>query len=278
MHRIISLLSYSLLCLVWWGCPPDPEPPAPQRPRFVPRSSDTARIEQGIRPVPGQNAIRLEWFRNPERDIAGYRIFRTAEVARDTAVPINFQLLREIPLGSQEPLGLPDTVFIDATVQPDVEYFYQVEAYTRRGARSERSLPERYRLAQRVNPLSPIGILRLSRRDTTIQFEWRKPPLVSGFYVLKIYEFRGFDTFFEEDCVAILYDGSSFFDRDTVSINFGQAYQAPSPARRFTNGLRVFKRLENGVEYRWQVQAFPEDINRAYGAVSELLGFRVLIN
>ncbi|PIO47745.1 MAG: hypothetical protein CMR00_08615 [[Chlorobium] sp. 445] len=272
---LIGAVAMSLLLL---GCPPDPEPPAPRRPQFVPKSSDTAKVERGIRPVPGQNAIRLEWFRNTERDLAGYRVFRTSEVAQDTTLPINFRLLREIPLGSQEAIGLPDTVFIDAAAVPDVQYYYQIEAYTRRGARSERSVPESFRLATRVEPRTPIGQLVFSRSDTTIYFEWGKPSFASGFYVLKLYEFRGFDTFFEEDCVAILYDGSSFRDRDTVSINFGQVFQAPSPVRRIPNGLRVFKRLESGVQYRWQVQAFPEDIDRRYGTASELLGFRVSIN
>jgi hypothetical protein len=269
----VMMLSAGLL-----SCVPDPELPQPRRPQFVPKSSDTARVERGIRAVPGQNAIRLEWFRNPERDLAGYRIFRTNEVATDTALPINFRLLREIPLGSQEAVGLPDTVFIDANVVPDVQYFYQVEAYTRRGARSERSLPETFRLATRVNPRTPIGQLVFSRQDTTIRFEWGKPPFVSGFYVLKLYEFRGFDTFLEDDCVAMVYDGSSFRDTDTVRINFGQVFQAQSPVRRLPNGLRVFRRLENGVQYRWQVQAFPEDIDRRYGVASEFLEFRVTIN
>ncbi len=240
---------------------------------FINKNSDTARVERGIRAAYGQTAIYLEWQRNTERDLAGYRLFRTTEVIGGT--PVNFRLYRDLPLGSQAPLGIADTVFFDANVVVGTRYYYRLRAYSRSGGESDfADSIVTYQLTQRALLIRPQNITTISRRDSSILFEWRKPLQASGFYALKLYEFNQSEDFEESDCIALAYRQSSFTEIDSLRIDFGRV----SAQLQGGLGTKVFRLMQNGREYRWRVFTLPIGTERFTGASSELAGFRLTVN
>ncbi len=254
------------------NCQP-PVQSTPRKPVFINKNSDTARVERGIRAAYGQTAIYLEWQRNTERDLAGYRLFRTTEVIGGT--PVNFRLYRDLPLGSQAPLGIADTVFFDANVVIGTRYYYRLRAYSRSGGESDfADSIVTYELARRATPVRPSTSVLLSRRDSSITFEWQKPLDASGFYAFKLYLFNENEVFEESDCIAVSYQISSFTTVDTLRINFNRI----NSQLQGETGTRVFRLLESGREYRWRVFTLPIGLERFRGASSELAGFRLTVN
>ena len=71
----------------------------------------------GISPAPAANRISVFWAANPERDVAGYNVFRSTD---PNAPPDTWAKLNRTPLER--------TTFQDDSVQPGVRYYYYLTA------------------------------------------------------------------------------------------------------------------------------------------------------
>jgi fibronectin type 3 domain-containing protein len=82
-------------------------------------------VPAGVVPIPGPDYIALSWKANPERDLAGYKVWRKAEGEAEYA------LLTPDPL-------LANT-FTDTAVEKNKRYEYAISAVDRAGNESPRS-------------------------------------------------------------------------------------------------------------------------------------------
>ncbi|MDX2127483.1 MAG: hypothetical protein SFU91_00425 [Chloroherpetonaceae bacterium] len=261
----VLLVLYYAITLFLTACVEPADPPVPPTPEFIPKSSDTARIETGIRPAYGRDGIYIEWKNINSRDISGYRVFRTVDTLGGR--PVNFRLLREIPIGTQVIGG--DTTFLDTQVGLDTAYYYQVASYSRFGTQSNLSTTESYRLTRRPSLLGPKNVIDLPS-DSIITFFWNKPNVSSGYYVIKVYEFNGSENFIEEECMAVGYQKSTFLFTDSLRIDFRTIRTQLS----FDEGIRVFKKIQSGNrQYRWRVFLYPRGRELNFGSASEALPF-----
>ncbi len=83
---------------------------------------------KGLSPAPANNRISIFWAANPERDVAGYNIFRTTDpnLPKDKWSKLNRTLLVQI-------------TFQDDSVQTGVKYYYYLTAVDTTGNVSEAS-------------------------------------------------------------------------------------------------------------------------------------------
>jgi hypothetical protein len=129
-------------------------PPSP--PKIVPKTSDTLHIEMGIDAIydpasPFKNHIYLEWYRNSESELKGYKIFRNEN---------EYGVYSEI--GSVTSIGRlgVDTSFIDKTCSLNQGYFYFVKAFDELNQVSEPSDTAYYKLSEvpiLIYPIYNIG-------------------------------------------------------------------------------------------------------------------------
>jgi len=77
----------------------------------------------GIRPVPGENEIYLEWHPNPENDLSGYEIYLADSVG------INFRKIADITIHN----GFIDTFFIISSPPIDTTCWYYLRAEDKSG-------------------------------------------------------------------------------------------------------------------------------------------------
>ena len=105
VHRIFT--AFILIMLLIWnmGCDsnnsvePDTEPPA---------------IPRGVVSITGNGQVTIEWFPNGERDLAGYKIWRS----RDNE---NFDLLAKVSSGTVR--------YVDRDVRNGTTYYYAISAF-----------------------------------------------------------------------------------------------------------------------------------------------------
>lgn len=134
----------------------DMTPPA--TPQFVPRSSDTTLVEQGIDAVPEGDYIRVNWEAVGDEDLAGYRIYRQ----REDSLSVPPRLIADKTIQDLVGQAVPYYVDIDTILAPDpvtglsLGFIYWVSAYDQSGNESTLSLPASYRLMPKA-VLSPPG-------------------------------------------------------------------------------------------------------------------------
>ena len=94
MNVLKIVLSLAAALLVF-GCGQDTQSRddvPPQTPSIVPRSDDSAYPQAGVRAEPTLTDrnywTRIEWYRNPESDIASYRVRRWSEQVSASEAPI----------------------------------------------------------------------------------------------------------------------------------------------------------------------------------------------
>ena len=83
---------------------------------FISGSPDDAIIERGIDAIPEGDSIRLEWLPSVEEEVIGYRLYRG--VQRDGG----YHLVSIIMI--------PDSTYVDETVQIGERYYYTIRAVT----------------------------------------------------------------------------------------------------------------------------------------------------
>ncbi|MFQ6037251.1 MAG: fibronectin type III domain-containing protein [Candidatus Aminicenantales bacterium] len=82
---------------------------------------------EGLAVVAGQDLIALTWDPNPEKDIAGYRVWRKAEGEE------GYQVMTAAPIR--------DNAFMDTQVESGIRYAYAVTAVDQAGNESPKSRP-----------------------------------------------------------------------------------------------------------------------------------------
>jgi fibronectin type 3 domain-containing protein len=94
----------------------------------TPRDQTPPNRPMGITVVPGVNRVFLTWNENKERDLAGYRVYRSTRTAKDSYELLTAALLNR-------------TTFSDTSVAGGVTYYYVVTAVDKAG--NESAWPER---------------------------------------------------------------------------------------------------------------------------------------
>jgi len=140
-----------------------------QAPLLLPSPPDTSQWEKGIDAFPEAEGIVLYWLSNQERDLAGYKVYRSTE-RRGT-----YRLI-----GTAEGA---DTSYKDYDVEVRKRYFYYLRAFDREGRESPPSDTLDYMLVEKAFNLNNT----LDPRPT---FYWQVHYLPDQ-YVLKLFQTPG---------------------------------------------------------------------------------------
>jgi hypothetical protein len=128
----------------------DPDPPV--KPRLVEKTSGFDSLQQGISPSMEQNAIILQWYRNPDPDLAGYVIYRAADTTIEAE--LNFETLDSVWIFYANPTLL-DSEYIDISAELAMPYRYYIRAIDDAGNISKASDTAEYKLAVKPSIESP---------------------------------------------------------------------------------------------------------------------------
>jgi len=279
----VTLFIFFATCVVCTsGCSEDELTSTPSIPIFVEKSSDTARYDRGIRPIyvsdPDDNhGLYLQWYENAEKDLEGYKLYRTTETVPLTngkEVPVNFQLLKDIPLGSQDIKQLPDTAYEDYSVKANETYYYRLTAYSTSGGESlPSSTYPSYMLRTGSALITPNGGFPMPE-DSLITFEWSPYTQFSGGrHLLKVYsinDFTGEETLISQTSFDGGYSGNIKITVDYTDVG---ASGAPS----FFGGLKtvIYTPLISsgtsayGQRYYWRVYALESGIDNLVGSITQ---------
>ena len=148
-------------------------PPSP--PEIVPKTSDTSLVEMGIDAIydassPFKNHIFLEWYRNGEPDLKGYKIFRSEHKNAAYSEIGN--------VTSKNQVGI-DTIFIDKTCNLYQRYFYFVKAFDGLNQVGESSDTINYKLMG--VPILSYPIYNIGNVTSPI-FKWSFTDISQPFY------------------------------------------------------------------------------------------------
>jgi hypothetical protein len=208
-------------------------PPSP--PTFVPKSRDTAAVEMGIRPVPGSNAIYMEWFKAVGK-VAGYVIYRTSQTQDNIldGTPINFIELIDLPVGSRS--GVADTVYSDTTTALNTRYYYRLQSYVLDNNHAKvfgtYSDTANFKLLSHPTNLSSTII------GQNVSLNWNLQSGGGGKYVVRVYEQAG--------------NGQAMWISKPI-----QRYDLPTSC--LYNADSTAKPLVVGTAYKWRVD-FPQSM------------------
>jgi hypothetical protein len=151
---------------------------APSAPVWIPRSADDAYPQEGIRADTvsddRQHRVRLEWYANPESDVAIYRIIRISE---QDSNPNHHPPVKDLRLGNEIAFGQPRYSWVDASdyLSPDVStgqsrgYFWEIQAIDTAGNKSPYSSRVYYRLI--ANP-SGLSVAQDSSNLYTLSYQY----------------------------------------------------------------------------------------------------------
>lgn len=168
LNRKLTYLFIIFAGLILAGCGEDSstvDNVPPSVPVLMVRSADDIYPQRGIRPEPStydQNYwVRLEWRKNTEPDIFGYRVWRCGEWdTTSTGELTGGYVIADMRLGTD--FNADTLVWIDRAsniLAPELSdgttrgYYWQIEAYDDAGNYSGRSSSQYYRLMK--NPLNP---------------------------------------------------------------------------------------------------------------------------
>ncbi|ACF14985.1 hypothetical protein Ctha_2536 [Chloroherpeton thalassium ATCC 35110] len=266
------------------SCTDDELTSTPSSPQFVEKSSDTATYDQGIRPIyisdPEDDAgVYLQWHNNTEKDLEGYKLYRTTETTPSNGedVPINFQLLKTIPLGSQDTKQLPDTAYEDYSVDLNTTYYYRLTAYS---SSDGESLPSSekpsYYLTAGVTLLEPSGSFSMPE-DSSITFSWQSSVSFSGgTYLLKVYsidDYTGEETIVSQ---TSLVDGFAALENIEVTVSYktlgefgGYSFSGSNERTVIYNELESSGTSSYGQRYYWRVYFLSSGIDNLVGSITE---------
>jgi len=120
--------------------------PVSERIRYTIEDNIAPGVVKGVSAENVNGKIEVTWAVSPETDLAGYRIYRTKNIAEDF-VPLQDELI--------EPLN---EIYIDSDISGGNSYNYQVTAVDRSGNEGPRSAVAARLVADTTPPSSPTGL------------------------------------------------------------------------------------------------------------------------
>ncbi|NTV45861.1 MAG: hypothetical protein HGB11_04935, partial [Chlorobiales bacterium] len=211
-----------------------------------------------------------------------YRTTDYTIAGNNEKLPINFSLLKTIPLGSQKTQGLSDTVYQDVAVDLDQPYFYRLSAYSRSGGESVTSDENpNYELRSLSDGLEvksggqTATVLPFPYQDSTLTFTWTpRGSATGGKYIVKIYEYDGNTG--EEIIVAWAQITGGYTSDQPISLNIDFSnIGAISPD--IANDGRILNHIKSGDQtygrqYFWRiyyVEGQSTDLMTLQGSIAE---------
>ncbi len=230
---IITIINLLYFCFQCGDNLEDPDPPS--KVLWVEKTAPQDSIEHGIDAYDG-DGIYLEWHRNFEDDLAGYKIYRAF-----TSPDSNFVKIMEV-----ENIGIinADTSWIDELAPIDKYCYYYIRAFDHAGNVSERSDTIEYKLITKAELVSPtINDIP----ETTPVFKWNDYGRDSYQYVLYL------ENFLSKEVIWIYRMNKR---------NYGDFLQS---VLYNSNGTAKVRELSKGQTYRWRIDAIgvvnPMDID-----------------
>ncbi len=246
------------------GCSDDEVLSIPEAPQFVPKSSDTAKYSQGIRPTYNSKGIYLEWYQNNESDLGGYNLYKTTQftiAGSGDTIPVNFNLLIKISEKS-------DTSYQDFDVDQFNRCFYRLTAYSKSGGESTPSTKSPNYLVKSYPILEePTGQFQIPA-NKKLTFKWSNDPSAAGTYTVKIYTQDDDDSGNFDIVARAIIDNTGFAGADSVTFDFNSLNASIDGNRN----IAVYKLLEAdsyGVRYNWYVFYSESTIDLLTGSISE---------
>lgn len=111
----------------------------------------------------GGRSVEVTWQPAVEPDVAGYHVYRGAEVEG------------EYVRLTTTPLGPSDLFFVDTTAVPGREQYYRVAAVDAAGNEGERSTGALALVVDRDAPAAPTAVTAEHRPDGTVRVSWQDP-------------------------------------------------------------------------------------------------------
>lgn len=203
----------------------------PQKPIIVSRSADVNYPQAGVRAEPTTSDdnywTRIEWYRNPEDDLSGYRVKRWSEQTVASEGPIVADLAMNVDLNDQfilswvdrgeDQFGDPANLLAPNDQGLTRGYWWQVQAYDTAGNRSEWSDSVYFRMIYNPYNLSVEGI------GEDVQLLWNYPIGGSGTY-LSFYKIRVYSQWYGVDSLIWDYDVQRYEASNALTIGVGGAF------------------------------------------------------
>ncbi|MCB9357809.1 MAG: hypothetical protein H6508_00790 [Calditrichaeota bacterium] len=226
------LISLALLFLA--GCGEDTQSTdnvPPQAPIMVERSDDSIYPQAGVRaePTPDESNywVRVEWYRNPEPDVVGYRISRWSEqstslnatVVGDVAVGVEIpdtEILSWVDRGF-DGFGNPTNALAPNDQGSMRGYWWHVLAYDTAGNRGEWSDSVYYRLMW--NPYN-LSVSQFAADD--YRLNWNYPIGGAGTY-LSYYKLRVYSEWYGRDSLVWDHQVILYGAQNSVTLGSGGA-------------------------------------------------------
>lgn len=230
MRNLLNVLivAFSLASLL--GCGEDTESRddvAPQVPVMVDRSDDADYPQAGVRaePTPSETNywVRLEWYRNPEDDIQGYRVRRWHEhdnanegyVVADLVIGVdvlNDEIISWVDRGNDQ-FGSPAHLLSPNDQGTMRGYWWQVLAYDTAGNRSAYSDSVYYRMIW--NPYN-MSVTRFAADDYRLSWNY---PIGGASTFLSFYKLRVYSAWYGRD--SLVWDNQVILYGDANSVTLG---------------------------------------------------------
>lgn len=247
LSRVLVALSSVILMV---GCGEDTESRddvSPQKPVLVARSDDASYPQAGIRAEPTPTSsnywVRVEWYRNPEDDIQGYRIRRWSEQENSNDGYVVADLVVGIDIGNEEILSWVDrgndqlggtARLLAPNDQGSMRgYWWQILAYDTAGNRSLYSDSAYYRMMWNAYNMA---VTRFAADDYRLGWSF---PIGGASTFLSFYKLRVYSAWWGLDSLVWDHQVQLYAEQNSVTLGAGGA-SAP---------------LVNDCTYVWQLNA-----------------------
>lgn len=232
--KVLTLFVLVCVFAVFVGCGDDTESTdniPPQNPVLVPRSDDASYPQSGIRaePTPSESNywVRLEWYRNTEPDVVGYRVRRwhehtgsndaitVADVAVGVEIP-DTEILSWVDRGFDQ-FGNPSNALAPNDQGTMRGYWWQVLAYDTAGNRSGWSDSVYYRLMW--NPYN-LTVSRFAADDYRLSWSY---PIGGVSTFLSYYKLRVYSQWYGRDSLVWDHQVILYGQQNSVGLGSGGA-------------------------------------------------------